>query len=394
MTVLSPIGLHVRTGPSRSAKVIGSAGQGAVLQLLAYTSQHGGWYKVLGTTLTGWISADPAYSTRGQFSSFSSPAFGVLYPQGWTQAGRPRTGVTFRSPSPTEKVIIQTAPSLAKLPAAAQGAGVSQSSSRIFVACGVTGYFVTYTTSTPHRYLAGIALLLDAHHALGLRATYTSPSQLRTVLDFVNSLSFPFAVCIGGAPNDDRRSHQGLHHDDSGRQQDRPQKALGREPRSSCPAPPAEELRARALPELLGRLNSGCSGRWALPPAGLAPTTTLAHQHFHAGMDCSFLGLTEPGSVPEMWPAIANKTGEVPACCAAGARPRPGTAASRLARLTKRARRAAQGAGQAWALGGAGGEAILGVQLTIIERLVRRATSSPCVVTTRTSRATYLRSSR
>ncbi len=200
VTVLSPIGLHVRTGPSRSAKVIGSAGQGAVLQLLAYTSQHGGWYKVLGTTLTGWISADPAYSTRGQFSSFSSPAFGVLYPQGWTQAGRPRTGVTFRSPSPTEKVIIQTAPSLAKLPAAAQGAGVSQSSSRIFVACGVTGYFVTYTTSTPRRYLAGIALLLDAHHALGLRATYTSPSQLRTVLDFVNSLSFPFAVCIGGAP--------------------------------------------------------------------------------------------------------------------------------------------------------------------------------------------------
>ena len=200
VTVLSPIGLHVRTGPSRSAKVIGSAGQGAVLQLLAYTSQHGGWYKVLGTTLTGWISADPAYSARGQFSSFRSPAFGVLYPQGWTQAGRPRTGVTFRSPSPTEKVIIQTAPSLAKLPAAAQGAGVSQSSSRIFVACGVTGYFVTYTTSTPRRYLAGIALLLDAHHALGLRATYTSPSQLRTVLDFVNSLSFPFAGCSGGAP--------------------------------------------------------------------------------------------------------------------------------------------------------------------------------------------------
>lgn len=200
VTVLSPIGLHVRAGPSLSAKVIGSAAQAAVFQLLAYTSRHGGWYKVLGTTLTGWISADPAYSTRGQFSSYSSPAFGVLYPPGWTQAGAPRTGVTFRSPSPTEKVVITTAPSLAKLPAAAQGAGVSQTSSRIFVACGVTGYFVTYTTSTPHRYLAGIALLLDAHHALGLRATYTSPSQLRTVLDFVNSLSFPFAVCIGGSP--------------------------------------------------------------------------------------------------------------------------------------------------------------------------------------------------
>ena len=200
VTVLSPIGLHVRAGPSRSAKVIGSAAQGAVFQLLAYTSSHGGWYKVLGTTLTGWISADPAYSTRGQFSSYSSPAFSVLYPPGWTQAGTPHTGVTFRSPSPTEKVVITTAASLAKLPVAAQGAGVSQSSSRIFVACGVTGYFVTYTTSDPHRDLAGIALLLDAHHALGLRATYTSPSQVRTILDFVNSLSFPFAVCIGGPP--------------------------------------------------------------------------------------------------------------------------------------------------------------------------------------------------
>jgi hypothetical protein len=200
VTVLSPIGLHVRAGPSRSAKVVGSAAYGAVLQLLAYTSQHGGWYKVLGTTLTGWISADPAYSARGQFSSFRAPAFSVLYPAGWKQAGLPRTGVTFRSPSPTEKVVITTAPSLAKLPPAAQGAGVSQSSSRIFVACGVTGYFVTYTTSAPHQYLAGIALRLDAHHALGVRATFSSPSQVRTVLDFVNSLSFPFAVCVGGPP--------------------------------------------------------------------------------------------------------------------------------------------------------------------------------------------------
>ncbi len=66
------------------------------------------------------------------------------------------------------------------------------------MACGVTGYFVTYTTSAPHRYLAGIALRLDAHHALGLRATFSSPSQVRTVLNFVNSLSFPFAVCVGG----------------------------------------------------------------------------------------------------------------------------------------------------------------------------------------------------
>jgi hypothetical protein len=180
--------------------VIGSAAWGTVLQLLGHSNQRGGWYKVQGATLTGWISANPAYSSRGQFSSYNSTAFSVLYPAGWAQAGVARSGVSFRSPSPGEKVVITTAPSLAKLPPAGKGAGVSQTSSRIFVACGVTGYFVTYATSVPNRYLAGIALLLDAHHALGLRATYTSPSQVRTVLDFVNSLSFPFAVCVGGPP--------------------------------------------------------------------------------------------------------------------------------------------------------------------------------------------------
>ena len=263
VTVLSPIGLHVRAGPSRSAKVIGSAAWGAVLQLIGYTSRHGGWYKVQGTTLTGWMSADPAYSARGQFSSYNGTAFSVLYPAGWTQGGVPKSGVTFRSPSPSEKVIITTAPSLAKLPPAGHGVGVSQSSSRVFVACGVTSYFVTYTTSAPNRDLAGIALLLDAHHALGLRATYTSPSQLRTVLDFVNSLSFPFAVCIGGPhPTDPGRPRQGFAPIDGGPPQGRAQEkndhglAAGRRgtapagrrgtgPRWSAGAPPARWRRPR-----------------------------------------------------------------------------------------------------------------------------------------------------
>lgn len=153
-----------------------------------------------GATVTGWITADPAYSAHGLFGSYSSPAFSVLYPAGWKQGGLPKSGVTFRSASPTEKVVITTASSFAKLPAVSQGPGGSQSSSRLFVACGVSGYFVTYTTAAPNRLLAAIALRLDAHHALGLRATFTSMSQVRTVLDFVNSISFPFAVCVGGPP--------------------------------------------------------------------------------------------------------------------------------------------------------------------------------------------------
>ncbi|HUC15965.1 MAG TPA: SH3 domain-containing protein [Acidimicrobiales bacterium] len=211
-TVLSPIGLNVRAGPSKSAKVIGSAAQGTVLQLLGHTSQHGGWYKVQGASVTGWISANPAYSAHGPFGSYTSTAFSVLYPAGWTATGSPRSGVTFRSPSPTEKVVITTAANIAKLPPVSHGVGISQSSSRIFVACGVTGYFVTYTTSAPNRFLAGIPLLLDAHHALGLRATFTSLSQLRTLLDFVNSLSFPVAQCIGGPPTTTTVAHGKVAH--------------------------------------------------------------------------------------------------------------------------------------------------------------------------------------
>src|ERR1700678_2324294 len=56
-TVLSPIGLNVRAGPSKATKVLGTAAEGVVLDVLGHTSQGGGWFKVKGATVTGWISA-------------------------------------------------------------------------------------------------------------------------------------------------------------------------------------------------------------------------------------------------------------------------------------------------------------------------------------------------
>lgn len=199
-TVLSPIGLNVRKGPSRSAAVVGTAAQGTVLQVLGRTSVGGGWYKVQGETVTGWISADRSLSAPGRFGSYTPPsnAFSVLFPAGWTVAGSPRSGVTFKAPTSPEKVVITTAPSLTKLPSVRQGAGVSQNSSQQVVACGVTAYLSTYTTATPDKFLADVALRLDPHHALGMKANLTSLSQLPTVLEFVNSVSFPFPECIGG----------------------------------------------------------------------------------------------------------------------------------------------------------------------------------------------------
>ncbi len=180
--------------------MIGSAAQGAVLQVLGHTTQGGGWYKVQGATVTGWISANSAFSQPGRFGSYESTSFSVLYPAGWTSAGSPRSGVTFEPPSKTEKIVIATAPSLAKLPAVKQGAGVSQNGSQQVVACGVTGYLFSYATSLPGHYLADLDLLLAAHHVLGIEAALTSTAELKTVLEFVNSISFPFPECVGAPP--------------------------------------------------------------------------------------------------------------------------------------------------------------------------------------------------
>ena len=113
---------------------------------------------------------------------------------------RDRSGVAFESPSKAEKIVIATAPSLAKLPSVKQGAGVSQNGSQQVVACGVTGYLFSYATSLPGHYLADLDLSLAAHHVLGIKATLTSTSELKTVLEFVNSVSFPFPECVGVPP--------------------------------------------------------------------------------------------------------------------------------------------------------------------------------------------------
>jgi hypothetical protein len=131
----------------------------------------------------------------------------VLFPATWTAAGSPKTGVVFKAPTPPEKVVITTASKLAKLPWVRQGGGVAQNSSHQVVACGVTAYLFTYTTSSSDRYLAYIALRLDATHALGMRATLASLSQMPTLSRFVNSVSFPFPECVGGPPHPAHAAH-------------------------------------------------------------------------------------------------------------------------------------------------------------------------------------------
>src|SRR5579864_8381940 len=71
-TVLTQLGLNMHSDPSRSASVVGVLGQGAQVTVLDYTASNGGWFKVQGQTVTGWIVADPTLTAAGALTSYSS----------------------------------------------------------------------------------------------------------------------------------------------------------------------------------------------------------------------------------------------------------------------------------------------------------------------------------
>ncbi|HET7524146.1 MAG TPA: SH3 domain-containing protein, partial [Acidimicrobiales bacterium] len=104
-TVLNPTGLNVRGAPSVSAPVVGSAAQGTVLTVLGYTASGGGWFKVKGATVTGWITAQPSLSAPGEFHTYSSSAFSALYPADWSESALgPASAPTTSTSSPDTTV--------------------------------------------------------------------------------------------------------------------------------------------------------------------------------------------------------------------------------------------------------------------------------------------------
>jgi Bacterial SH3 domain len=207
-TVLSPLGLNIRGGPSLTAPVLGTAAQGAVLTVLGHTGQGGGWFSVKGATVTGWVTDNPRLTAEGTFKSYNSSQhqFSVLYPGTWTETEAPPASVVFHLPAGAGTVVVTTAATVAQL---GRGrAGYQQALSNEVVVCGVTGDLVTYTQVSPpssaasgpagvvaQRYLAQARLALDAQHALGTDANLADTSALGAFRDFLNSLSFPFPQC-------------------------------------------------------------------------------------------------------------------------------------------------------------------------------------------------------
>lgn len=211
-TVLSPLGLNIHNAPQVSAPHVGTAAEGVVLSVLDHTDQNGGWYKVQGQTVTGWITSDPALTAAGQFQQYQSTArnFSALYPQDWTFAEE-TADTLFHPLSGPQSIVVRTGAKTSDFgPGGAPGyLGSGQTT---VVVCGVTGNLNQYSrtagapatptpgTAGPLALLAQIRLRLDATHALALDYNYTAASELEIFNDLYNSMTFPYPQCQGPAP--------------------------------------------------------------------------------------------------------------------------------------------------------------------------------------------------
>ena len=206
-TVLSPLGLNIRQNASVSSARLGTAAQGAVLQVTGHSSQNGGWYQVQGQTVSGWITADPTLSAAGQFTQYQSQdrQFSALYPSDWTFAESP-ANVLFHPTNGDQTIVARNGAQTSDFgPGGA--AGFNASGQETVIVCGVTASLNEYThvgapsttpapgTAGPLALLAQIRLRLDATHALALDFNYKTAANLDVFSAFYNSMTFPFPQC-------------------------------------------------------------------------------------------------------------------------------------------------------------------------------------------------------
>jgi uncharacterized protein YgiM (DUF1202 family) len=212
-TVLSPLGLNIRQAATVSSARLGTAAQGAVLQVVGHTDQNGGWYQVQGQTVSGWITADPTLTAAGQFTQYQSQdrQFSALYPQTWTFA-ESTANVLFHPANGDQTIVARNGAQVADF-GAGGAAGYNATGQETVVVCGVTADLNEYTragappatpapgVAGPLALLAQIRLRLDATHALALDFNYNSAADLGVFSAFYNSLTFPFPQCQLPAPS-------------------------------------------------------------------------------------------------------------------------------------------------------------------------------------------------
>jgi len=210
-TVLATLGLNIHSDTSTTAAVVGVAAQGTQLSVLDYKSSNGGWYKVQGQSVTGWIVANPALTAQGQFTSYQSDArgFAVLYPANWTFAEE-TTDVLFRPQQGTSSIVVRTSANTAAFGQSGLPGYASVYENDSLVVCGYTGTLSEYartsgsagatptpggSSAMPLGLYAQIRLRFDSSHAMEIAYNYQSQGDLDIYTDFYNSITFPYPLC-------------------------------------------------------------------------------------------------------------------------------------------------------------------------------------------------------
>jgi hypothetical protein len=207
-TVLSPLGLRIHSAPALgSENVVGDAAQGATFTVLDYQSGGGGWLKVQGRSVAGWIVADPTLTASGTFDQYvAASGIAALYPQSWGFQ-QESYGVIFLPQVGTQNILLETGATLQSFGPSGLP-GYTQSMTGTVVVCGYTGTLDEYaknvasTGATPTALpvprlplYVEIRLKFDASHAMLIGFNYQSDAQLDAFDDLYNSLTFPYPLC-------------------------------------------------------------------------------------------------------------------------------------------------------------------------------------------------------
>jgi hypothetical protein len=234
-TVLVQDGLRIHRSASLSASVEGTAAWGVTLTVVGYNadggpwpdqSAPGAWYQVQGSTVTGWIIADPTYTAPGVLNSIGfqdKQIDGALFPSDWTYADgtgeivfQPQTGID----PPT--LVIREAATLSALGTPGLTGYASVTSDAEVVACGYTGTLVTYAagpTASPQPTTdpggGGVTRLADfaqfratlsPTYAIDIEMNYSTPDQYAVFQNLLNSIRYPFPDCEAATPTPSARS--------------------------------------------------------------------------------------------------------------------------------------------------------------------------------------------
>lgn len=191
VTVIAPLGVNFRTGPSTTASAVAVVDQGDTFPVISYTKASGGWWEVRGSTQTGWITADPQYTSTLTFETFSSASasgtpWSVMYSEGWTFDQESSGPVLFTGPAGAT-VTFTTAGTTSQLPTAATSGEVQSGVSSVEV-YGVTAPLVTYSSTA--KYEASVELQGEPGLAFLIQGDLPAKGGSATFQLFLETVAF------------------------------------------------------------------------------------------------------------------------------------------------------------------------------------------------------------